>query len=75
MTRLVTVAALQLPAWTEGETAGERKAFHVTQIQYWLREAGRARADVACLGETARRFSPKPHAIASNAKIPNADCS
>jgi hypothetical protein len=27
----------------------------------------------ACLGETARRFSPNAHVIASSAKIPNAD--
>jgi predicted amidohydrolase len=53
MDRLVTIAALQLPAWTEGETARERKAFHVAQVERWLHAAGRARADVACLGETA----------------------
>jgi hypothetical protein len=29
----------------------------------------------ACRSETARRFSPRPHAIASNANTPNADCS
>ncbi len=29
----------------------------------------------ACLSETARRFSPNAHAIASNANTPNADCS
>ena len=34
-----------------------------------------ARPTAACLSETARRFSPKAHAIASNAKMPSADCS
>jgi hypothetical protein len=34
-----------------------------------------ARPMAACLSETARRFSPNVHAIASNASTPNADCS
>jgi predicted amidohydrolase len=52
MARLVTIAALQLPAWTQGETAVERKAFHVAHIEEWLNAAGRVGADIVCLGET-----------------------
>lgn len=51
MARAVTIAALQLPAWTEGETPRERKAFRLAQIEQWLRAAGQAKADIACVGE------------------------
>ena len=53
MARTVTIAALQLPAWSEGDTPAAQKAFRLAQIERWLQEAGRAGADVACLGEIA----------------------
>lgn len=52
MGRLVSIAAIQLPAWSEGGSARERKAFHVDHIEKWLHAAGQAGADIACLGET-----------------------
>ncbi len=52
MTRNVTIAAIQLPVWSEGETNVQRKRFRVEAIMHWLEEAGKAKADLACLGET-----------------------
>jgi len=52
MTRNVTIAAIQLPVWSEGETDAQRKRFRVERIMHWLEEAGKAKADLACLGET-----------------------
>jgi predicted amidohydrolase len=52
MARPVSIAAIQLPAWSEGESVRQRKAFHMEQIERWLQAAGQAGADVACLGET-----------------------
>ena len=52
MTRNVTIAAIQLPVWSEGETDLQRKRFRVENIMHWLEEAGKAEADLACLGET-----------------------
>lgn len=51
MTRNVTIAAIQLPVWSEGETDGQRKRFRVESIMHWLEEAGKAKTDLACLGE------------------------
>lgn len=53
MARLVRIAAVQLPAWTEGDTAEQCAAFHLGQIECWLRAAGQAGTDIACLGEMA----------------------
>ena len=52
MTRKVKLAALQLPAWTEGETDAERKQFRVDALRHWLEEAGKEGADLVCMGET-----------------------
>jgi predicted amidohydrolase len=52
MARNVKIATLQLPAWTEGKTAAERKQFRVDALQHWLEEAGREGADLVCMGET-----------------------
>jgi len=52
MTRPVTIAAIQMPVWSEGETVAQRKRFRVESIMHWLEEAGKAKADLACLGET-----------------------
>jgi len=52
MTRNVTIAAIQLPVWSEGETDAQRKRFRVEAIMHWLEAAGEAKADLACLGET-----------------------
>jgi len=51
MPRNVKIAALQLPAWTEGETDTERKRFQVDAVMYWLEEAGKQGADLVCMGE------------------------
>ncbi len=52
MTREVTIAAIQLPAWTEGDDPAARKAFRVAAVEHWLHQAGAAGATLACLGET-----------------------
>ncbi len=52
MTRTVTIAAIQMPVWSEGETVAQRKRFRVESIMHWLEEAGKANATLACLGET-----------------------
>jgi predicted amidohydrolase len=54
--RKVNIGAVQLPAWTEGETAQERKAWHLTQLEHWLHAAGRASVDVVCFGEVATTY-------------------
>jgi len=51
MTRKVKIAAIQLPAWEEGDTPQARKDFRVRSIVDWLHAAGEAGADLACLGE------------------------
>lgn len=53
MTRPVAIAALQLPARVEGGSPREQKAFRLAQIERWLRAAGQASADIACVGEAA----------------------
>lgn len=52
MTREVTIAAIQLPAWAEGDDPAARKAFRVAAVEHWLHQAGAAGATLACLGET-----------------------
>jgi predicted amidohydrolase len=51
MSRKVKIAALQLPAWTEGESDVERKQFRVEALRHWLQQAGEEGADLACMGE------------------------
>ncbi|MBI2193492.1 MAG: carbon-nitrogen hydrolase family protein [Planctomycetes bacterium] len=51
MSRRVKIAALQMPAWVEGDTPREKKAFHLRHILQGLHDAGREGADVVCLGE------------------------
>lgn len=52
MTREITIAAIQLPAWAEGDDPAARKAFRVAALEHWLHQAGAAGATLACLGET-----------------------
>ena len=56
MARTVNIGAVQLPAWTEGTTAQERKAWHLAQLEHWLHAAGRAGVDIVCFGETATTY-------------------
>jgi predicted amidohydrolase len=50
--RQVRIAAYQLPAEVTGETPAELKCCQVEHVLSALHEAGRAGADLACLGET-----------------------
>lgn len=52
MSRQVRIAAVQLPAWTEGGTPAERYEFRCRAVLHWLDQAGAAQADLVCLGET-----------------------
>src|SRR5262245_48986374 len=52
MTRNVKIAAIQLPAWTEGQSDAERKQFRVEALQRLLQQAGEEGVDLACIGET-----------------------
>jgi predicted amidohydrolase len=52
MSRNVRIAAVQLPAWLEGNTPQERYQHRCQTVLRWIEEAGRAGADLACLGET-----------------------
>lgn len=52
MSRPVRIAAVQLPAWQEGENAVARHSQRCATVLYWLDQAGAAGADLVCLGET-----------------------
>src|SRR5262245_11640600 len=52
MTRNVRIAAIQLPAWLEGNSPAERYYHRCQTVLHWIEEAGRAGADLVCLGET-----------------------
>ncbi|MCF7687010.1 MAG: carbon-nitrogen hydrolase family protein [Cephaloticoccus sp.] len=52
MKRPLTIAAVQLPSEAPGKTNAARQRANFTQAGYWLKEAGRRGADIACLGET-----------------------
>jgi predicted amidohydrolase len=67
VTRTVDIGAVQLPAWTEGATASERKAWHLAQIEHWLHAAGRSGVDIVCFGETATTYGVQ--AAADDASI------
>jgi len=54
--RTVNIGTVQLPAWTEGETAQARKTWHLDQIEHWLHVAGQAGNDIVCFGETATTY-------------------
>ena len=53
MSRLLTIAAVQLPVPPRG-TAGKaaRQTANFATAEAWLKQAGRQGADIACLGET-----------------------
>lgn len=54
MSRLLTVAAVQLPVQPRGaaRSAGARQTANLALAAEWLNRAGRQGADLACLGET-----------------------
>jgi predicted amidohydrolase len=52
MSRNVRIAAIQLPAWLEGQTPEERYQHRCQTILHWIEEAGKKGADLVCLGET-----------------------
>jgi predicted amidohydrolase len=51
MARIVTVSAIQLPAWKEGETLEEVKTNNLKTIFEMLEIAGKRNSDVAVFGE------------------------
>ncbi len=51
--RIVKVAILQQPCWEEGETPEAIRAWQMKWILQHLDQAGKAHADIACLGEGA----------------------
>ncbi|GAB4451799.1 MAG: apolipoprotein acyltransferase [Anaerolineae bacterium] len=52
MTREVTIASVQLPAFPTGETDAEKRASNFHAAEHWLDQAGARGADIACVGET-----------------------
>lgn len=52
MSRNVRIAAVQLPAWLEGQTALERYRHRCQTVLTWIEQAGKQGADLVCLGET-----------------------
>ena len=52
MKRLLTIAAVQLPSDAPGKTNTARLRANNDSAEYWLKEAGKRGANIACLGET-----------------------
>ena len=52
MTREVTIAAVQLPAFQSGQSNGEKREQNLQAAEHWLHRAGEQGADIACIGET-----------------------
>jgi len=52
MSRIVKIAAVQLPSQPEGKTNTEKRESNFKAAEIWLTRAGREQADIACLGET-----------------------
>lgn len=51
MSRLLSIAAVQLPVLRSAASAAERQAAHFASAEHWLEQAGQRGADIACLGE------------------------
>jgi predicted amidohydrolase len=51
MTHEVIVSAIQLPAFPKGKSIKEIKSFNLKAAEYWLDQAGKSQADIACFGE------------------------
>ncbi|MGC9327633.1 MAG: hypothetical protein ACP5I1_08360, partial [Candidatus Hinthialibacter sp.] len=51
--RLVKIALLQQPSWTEGDSPEKIRQWQMEWIIKHLDQAGQAHADIACLGEGA----------------------
>lgn len=51
--RIVKVAILQQPSWKEGKTPEEQRKWQMDWILQQMEEAGKAKADIACMGEDA----------------------
>ena len=52
MSRQVRIAAIQLPAWVEGDSPAARFEHRCRTVLQWLEQAGAVDADLVCLGET-----------------------
>jgi len=52
MKRLLTIAAVQLPSDAPDKTNTARQHANYDAAEYWLKQAGKRGADIACLGET-----------------------
>jgi beta-ureidopropionase len=50
--RPVTISAVQLPSYREGETDAEKRESNIAKACEMLEQAGRRGSDIACLGET-----------------------
>ena len=51
MTRPITIASVQLPAFPKGASDAEMKESNFQAAEHWLEQAGQLGADIACLGE------------------------
>ncbi len=51
MTREITIAAVQLPAFPQGSSDAEKKEYNFQMAEYWLDQAGQRGAGIACVGE------------------------
>lgn len=51
MTRKITIASVQLPAFPKGANDAEMKESNFSAAEHWLDQAGQMGADIACLGE------------------------
>ncbi len=52
MKRLLAIAAVQLPSDTPGESNAARQRANFEAAEFWLKQAGKRGANIACLGET-----------------------
>jgi predicted amidohydrolase len=52
MTRETIIAAVQIPASPQGSTNQAKREHNYSAADYWLNEAGKRGATIACLGET-----------------------
>lgn len=53
MARMVKIAAVQLPAFPQGDTDFQKKEFNLCAIEEWVSRAGKMGADLAAVGEIA----------------------
>ena len=51
MTREISIASVQLPAFPKGNTDADKKESNFQAAEFWLDQAGKMGADIACVGE------------------------